>query len=222
MSKVIGYLRVSTLKQEIESQKTEIVDYCKRNGFKVDRWVKVEMSSRKSMKERGIEDLLAKLKKDDTLIVSELSRLGRSIQEVVWIVNKLIDKKVKFIAIKQGLVINGENDMQTKVMVTMFSLFAELERDLISMRTKNGLVKAKQKGVKLGNPRDLREYDHIRVKKADDFAESLRSTLKGYIDQGMSRREIVAKLNELGIESRTGKSWHLSTLMRTLKRLELA
>ena len=126
-----------------------------------------------------------------------------------------------FISIKQGLVIKGENDLQTKVTVTMFSLFAELERDLISMRTKNGLARAKAQGKKLGNPQDLRQWDKLRSKNADDFAESMRSTIVGYLDQGMSRRKIVDKLNELGIRSRNGKKWHLPTLYRLMQRLEL-
>ena len=86
------------------------------------------------------------------LIVSELSRMGRSVGEIITIVDMLVKRKIRFIAVKEGIRLNGSQDMQTKVMVTMFSLFAEIERDLISMRTKEGLAAAKASGKKLGRP----------------------------------------------------------------------
>jgi len=84
--------------------------------------------------------------------VSELSRLGRSLGEIIQIVDSLVKKKVRFIAIKQGLRINGRSEIQTKVMIAMFGLFAEIERDLLSERTKMRLANAKAKGKKLGRP----------------------------------------------------------------------
>ena len=151
--KAIGYLRVSTVKQDLDNQKLEILDYANKNGIRVDEFIKVEISSRKNMKERRIEELLDRLDHGDMLIVSELSRLGRSLGEVIQIVNELITKGVRFIAVKQGMNINGKADIQTKVMITMFGLFAEIERDLLSERTKMGLVNARAKGKKLGRPR---------------------------------------------------------------------
>ena len=87
------------------------------------------------------------------MIVSELSRLGRSVGQVVTFVDELIKRKIKLIAIKEGIDIDGKKDMQTKVMVTMFTLFAEIERDLISERTKQGLAAARAKGKLLGRPK---------------------------------------------------------------------
>jgi DNA invertase Pin-like site-specific DNA recombinase len=112
----------------------------------------VEISSRKDKDKRRITELFDKLKGEDTLIVAELSRLGRSTVEVISMVNTLIDMKVRFIAIKQNLVINGKNDIQTKVMITMFSLFSELERDMISNRTVEALKAKRAAGIKLGRP----------------------------------------------------------------------
>ncbi len=86
------------------------------------------------------------------LLVSELSRLGRSVGQVIQIVDTLIKKKIRFIAIKEGIRLNGKQDIQTKTMVTLFSLFAEIERDLISERTKQGLVAARERGKQLGRP----------------------------------------------------------------------
>ena len=151
--RTVGYLRISTSDQDLNNQKLEILDYADQNKFQIDEWIQIKISSRKSTKERLIDQLLEKLNTDDCLIVSELSRLGRSISEIITIIDTLIKKQVKVIIIKQGMLINGKNDMQTKVMVTMFSLFAEIERDLISERTKNGLARARAEGKLLGRPR---------------------------------------------------------------------
>ncbi len=150
--KTLGYLRVSTAKQDVQNQKLEILTYANTNKMTVEDFLTVEMSSRKTMKERRIDELLEKLDTGDTLIVSELSRLGRSLGEIIQIVDALVKKHVRFIAVKQNMVINGRNDIQTKVMITMFGLFAEIERDLLSERTKMGLANARAKGKKLGRP----------------------------------------------------------------------
>ncbi|ABB33355.1 Resolvase domain protein [Geobacter metallireducens RCH3] len=153
MAKTIAYLRVSTSQQDLKNQKFEILDYAQKNGLSIDDFVEVEISSRKSVEERKIDYLVSMLSQGDRVIVSELSRIGRSTVEVLNIINELASKKVFLIAIKQNLNINGSENLQAKVMVTMFSLFAELERDLISDRTKRALEARKAAGVKLGRPK---------------------------------------------------------------------
>lgn len=153
MSKVIAYTRVSTDSQDLKNQKLEILEYADKHKFQITEWSEIKVSSRKSTKDRLIDQLLNNLDTGDTLILSELSRLGRSVSQIITIVDTLIQKQVKVIIIKQGMLINGHNDIQTKMMVTMFSLFAEIERDLISERTKNGLARAKAEGKILGRPR---------------------------------------------------------------------
>lgn len=153
MGQVIAYLRVSTNQQDLKNQRYEILDYAQKNNIDVDDFVQVEMSSRKDTGERLIDYLFEKLESGDCVIVSELSRIGRSTAEVLGIINRLVTKKIKLIAIKQNLTVSGNGDMQTKVMVTMFSLFAELERDLISARTKRALEAKKAAGVKIGRPK---------------------------------------------------------------------
>ena len=96
------------------------------------------MSSRKTTAQRGIEDLLGTLSAGDRLVVSELSRLGRSLGQVIRIVDELVKQKVRFIAIKEAIRFEGKQDMQTKVMIALFGLFAEVERDLISLSQKSG------------------------------------------------------------------------------------
>lgn len=154
--KTIAYIRVSTDKQDCKNQRYEILNYCDSQKISVDQWLELEISSRKTLKERRIDELLGILFAGDRLIVSELSRLGRSTGEVIQIVKQLTDAKIEFRAIKQGMILNSVNgngaDMASKVMVTIFSLLAELERDLISDRTRIALAAARAKGVKLGRP----------------------------------------------------------------------
>ncbi len=147
---VTGYIRVSTEQQDVQNQRHEILEFANTHKLRVDKFIQIEISSRKDLKARGIEDLISRLKKGDVLIVSELSRLGRSIIEVISIINELIKREIRFVAIKQNLDIKGNHDMQSKVMVTIFSLLAELERDLISLRTKKALAAKRAQGVVLG------------------------------------------------------------------------
>ena len=151
--KTIAYLRISTNKQDVDGQKLAILDYIQKCNIKVDEFMEVQISSKKSNRERRIEELLQHLQPGDILIVSELSRLGRSLGQIVQLVDRLIRNKVKFVAIKEGIDVDGKQDMRSKVMVVMFGLFAELERDLISERTKEGLAAARMKGKRLGRPK---------------------------------------------------------------------
>jgi len=208
------------LKQDIDNQTHEIETYCNRSQISVDEWIKVEQSSRRTKKERRIDELLTKLSRNDTLIVSELSRLGRSLSEVVLLVDRLVQMKVRLVAIKQNIVLNGKPDPVTKAMIGLFSIFGEMERDMISQRTKNGLAHAKARGVKLGNP-NLKRDDKIKQKKAQRFAKSLHTTLEGYVSQGMTQRAIVNELNHVGIKTRRGGQWSLIQLQNVMKRLGL-
>ncbi|MDF1882612.1 recombinase family protein [Sulfurimonas sp. SAG-AH-194-C21] len=125
----LGYIRVSTEKQTVENQKHEILDYANKHNLGKVSFIQISMSSKKSTKDRRIDELISTLKEEDTLIVSELSRLARSLSGLFDIVNVLIAKSIKLIAIKQNMILNKNNinDMQNKVMLTMFSLMSELE-----------------------------------------------------------------------------------------------
>lgn len=151
---VIGYVRVSTNGQTVENQKQAISAYCSGAGLAITEWIEVCMSSRKDGAKRKLDVLKEKLKADDVLIVSELSRLARSVGQIANLVESLVtDKKVRLVCIKEGMDLNGKRDMASKVMLTMFSLFAEIERDLISERTKEGLARARSEGKLLGRPK---------------------------------------------------------------------
>jgi DNA invertase Pin-like site-specific DNA recombinase len=151
--KTIAYLRVSTGSQDLAHQKLAVLDYARQKRFAVDRFVEAQVSSREGRDKRRIDELLGALEAGDRLVVSELSRLGRSLGQVIQLVDELVKRKVRFIAIKEAIRFEGKQDMQTKVMVALFGLFAEVERDLISQRTKEGLAAARAQGRLLGRPK---------------------------------------------------------------------
>lgn len=153
MGNTIAYLRASTDKQDIQNQRYEILEYANRHGLRVDDWVAITISSRKTIKQRRIEELLEKLADADTLIVTELSRLGRSTAEVIDLINQLMRRQIRLVVIKQNLDLKADqHDMSSKIITTVFSLLAELERDLISLRTKEALAAKRAGGIKLGKP----------------------------------------------------------------------
>ena len=153
-SKTIAYIRASTNKQDADNQKLELLDYARKHSLKIDDFIKVTVSSNRNAKQRRINELLDKVTDHDTLMATELSRLGRSTAEEIGLVNQLLAKNIRVILTKQKLDISCQ-DMTSKIIVTLFSLFAELERDLISLRTKEALASKKAKGIRLGKPRGV-------------------------------------------------------------------
>lgn len=153
MKKTIAYLRVSTNDQDLNNQKFEILKYCQSNDIHISTFIEIEISSRKTIQKRRITELMEGLNSGDRVVVSELSRLGRSTVEVLSIINAMISNKVELHAIKQNIRITDNQDIQSKIIVTLFSLFAELERDLISQRTKSALQAKRAAGIKLGRPK---------------------------------------------------------------------
>jgi DNA invertase Pin-like site-specific DNA recombinase len=150
---VFAYIRVSTTTQDVQNQKFVILEFCNREGLKIDQWLEISVSSRKSTKERRIDELLETVNPGDCIIVSELSRLGRSVGQIAIMVAELNQKGVSLICLKEGIRSDRNGyDMTSKVQITMFSLLAEIERDLISMRTKEALAARKASGMKLGRP----------------------------------------------------------------------
>ena len=180
MGKIIAYLRASTDKQDLNHQKLELLEFGRKKSWKIDEFIEINVSSRKTLKQRRIDELVEKLNLDDMLVVTELSRLGRSTSEVIDIVNALIKKSVRVVIIKQNLDIS-QSDMNSKIILTLFSLFGELERDLISLRTKEALASKKREGQILGKPKGT-----IQKSKFDKDVDKIRELL-GY---GLSKRKI--------------------------------
>lgn len=146
-----GYIRVSTDKQTVENQRFEILEFAKRNGISVDRWFEETVSGTIVPEQRALGRLLSVIKKDDLIICSELSRLGRSLFMIISILNKLLESGARVWTIKDGYRLG--DDIQSKVLAFAFGLSAEIERNLISQRTKEALERRKREGIKLGRPK---------------------------------------------------------------------
>lgn len=168
--KTVAYLRVSKDTQDVNNQRLAILQFAQRERIQVDQFIEVTVSSRKSAKDRKIDMLLEQLREGDTLIVSELSRMGRSVGEIITIVDTLVKKRIRFLAVKEGIRLNGfqsYEDIQTKVMITLFGLFSEIERKLISMRTREALAAAKAAGKKLGRPKGVLGKSRLDSRKEE-------------------------------------------------------
>ena len=151
MNRVIGYLRVSTQEQDLEKNKSDILRLAnERQLFNVE-WIEEKVSGTKDWKKRKLGEEFSKLQRGDAVIVSELSRLGRSTLQILEIMQQAKERGIAVHAVKGGWVLNGS--MESKIVLTMLAMVAEIERDLISERTKEGLRARKAAGVILGRPK---------------------------------------------------------------------
>jgi DNA invertase Pin-like site-specific DNA recombinase len=150
--KTIAYVRVSTDAQDVTHQRLAVLEFARTERMVVDTFLESQASSRHSLKVRQIEVLFDSLERGDTLIVSELSRLGRSVGEIITTVDRLVHHQIRVFALKEGLRLTGAQDLQSRVVVTLFGLFAEIERTLLSLRTKEALAAARAAGKRLGRP----------------------------------------------------------------------
>lgn len=184
MSRILAYVRASSSKQDVDHQELEIHRFAAKEKMTIDEFITVKVSSRKDPVQRRINELMEKLDGCDTLLITEISRLGRSTSEIIQLINEIINKGIRLIAIKQNLDLR-KTDIQSKIMVTLLSLFSELERDLISIRTKEALASKKEKGIKLGKPKGT-----IQKSKFDDHKDQIIQWLK----DGVSIRRISKNL----------------------------
>jgi putative DNA-invertase from lambdoid prophage Rac len=146
-----GYIRVSTDKQTTENQRFEILKFAHERHLSIDRWIEETISATKKLSDRKLGALLTSMREDDILIVTELSRLGRSLLEVMSILHTLMEKDVKVFTTKERYELG--NNISSKVLAFAFSLSAEIERSMISSRTKEALARKKHEGKRLGRPK---------------------------------------------------------------------
>lgn len=146
-----GYIRVSTDKQTVENQRFEINRFCEKQEIIIDRWIEETISGNKDVEKRKLGRLLNRLKKDDVLICAELSRLGRNLLMIMSILNHCMKNDIKVWTIKDNYRLGS--DINSKVLAFAFGLSAEIERNLISQRTKEALARKKAEGVILGRPK---------------------------------------------------------------------
>lgn len=170
--KVIGYLRVSTIDQDTEKNEAHVLKFANSRDFGKVHFITETISGGKSWKVRKLAEVVDQLSENDILIVPELSRLGRSLIDILDCLKVLTEKKVKVYSVKENFQLNGE-DMQSKIMRTMLGLFAEIEKDLISMRTKEGLARARAEGRISGRPKN--SYQSKLDKHKDKIVEAIKS-----------------------------------------------
>ena len=147
---VIGYIRVSSNKQTMQHQHYEIQQFAEHNNINVDKWIEETITSRKPLNKRKLGQLLDELQDGDILIAAEISRLGRSLLEVMRILETCLNKNCQVWTLKENYRLG--NDIQSKVMAFAFGLSAEIERNLISQRTKASLDSIRATGKRLGRP----------------------------------------------------------------------
>ena len=148
---IYGYIRVSTDTQTTDNQRYEILKFADEKKLVIGSWIEETISSTKNLKERKLGTLLDQMTKDDILVVTELSRLGRSILEVMSILHSLMEKQAKVFTTKERYELG--NNINSKVLAFAFSLSAEIERSMISSRTKEALARKKNEGKVLGRPK---------------------------------------------------------------------
>ena len=174
---IYGYIRVSTDKQTLENQKFEILEFCGKRDIKIDKWVSETISATKKLNERKFGRLMKKLKKGDVVIVSEISRLGRNLLQIMGILNECMEKEVMVITVKEGYELG--NNINSKVLAFAFGLSAEIERSLISQRTKEALARKRAEGVVLGRPKGTSKFTSLKLypkrKKIQKMLEDGRS-----------------------------------------------
>jgi DNA invertase Pin-like site-specific DNA recombinase len=183
--KVIGYTRVSSDKQDLQKQEHLLLKYAQQQGLRVNDFIRVEISSRKDTKERRIDELLEWLDDGDVLLVAEVSRLGRNMFEVIDIIHQLGENGVEVIFIRQPEL--STVGPHRKLLLAIYSYFAEAEREFISVRTKQGLAAAKASGKKLGRPKGSRDKERV--------LDPHREQMKEYLDLGLSLRRIRTIIN---------------------------
>jgi len=148
---IYGYIRVSTDKQTVENQRYEINNFCSKQEIVVNKWIEETISGSKSVDDRKLGKLLKKMRKEDVLVCSELSRLGRNLLMIMGVLNECMNRDIQVWTIKDNYRLGS--DINSKVLAFAFGLSAEIERNLISQRTKEALARKKAEGVILGRPK---------------------------------------------------------------------
>lgn len=180
MMTIYGYVRVSSNLQHEENQHYEIEQFAIKNDLIINEWVEETISSGKELKKRKFSTLLKKLKKDDILITTELSRLGRKTFEIMSILNECLTKGCKVWTIKENYRLG--NDLNSQILAFAFSISAAVEKSLIAARTRETLARLKSNGVKLGRP--------IGSKNKSYKLEGKEQEIKDLLEKGVSKTNI--------------------------------
>lgn len=177
---VIGYIRVSSNKQTVEHQRFEIENFAKKEQIKINKWVEETISSRLPLTKRKIAEVMNEAQDKDIIISCEISRFGRSISEVLHILEVFLNKGCQVWTIKENYKLG--NNMQSKIVACIFGLAAEIERNLISERTKSSLANIRASGKKLGRPMKS-ENKKLKLSKNQE-------KIKLLLNEGFSKSQI--------------------------------
>ena len=194
-----GYIRVSSDKQTVENQRFEINNFCKKENLMIDGWIEETISGTKNYDKRKLGELLNRVQKDDLIICAELSRLGSNLFMIMEILHICMNKECKVWTIKDNYRLG--DDIQSKVLAFAFGLSAEIERNLISQRTKEALAMRKAQGIHIGRIAGT----HNQYLKLTGYEEIIQEMLSF----GISKAEIARRLNV-----------NRTTLWRFLKQTE--
>jgi DNA invertase Pin-like site-specific DNA recombinase len=177
-----AYLRVSTDQQDVDNQRHGILEYCNKNKINDLSFIEDTVSGKKKWKERKLGELIQlTMQSGDTLVVSEISRLARSTLQVLEILEVSADKNIAVHIAKQNLVFTEKGDITSTIMATVLGMVAQIEREFISMRTKEALAARKAAGMVLGRPKGKAEKVKLDAK---------RSEILSLLDKGVSKRSI--------------------------------
>jgi len=177
---IYAYIRVSSDKQTVENQRFEIKNFCRSNDMIIDHWFEETISGIQNLEKRELGKLLKKMKREDILICSELSRLGRNLLMIMGILNECMNRDIQVWTIKDNYRLGS--DINSKVLAFAFGLSAEIERNLISQRTKEALARKKAEGVILGRPKGSKS----KVKKLT----GKEAEIKNLLDKKVSKSAI--------------------------------
>ena len=179
---VYGYIRVSSDRQNVENQRFEICNFCKREQLDVDGWIEETVSGTKNYGAREIGYLLKKVRQGDLIICAELSRLGRNLFMILEILHVCLDKGCRVWTVKDHYRLG--DDLQSKVLAFAFGLSAEIERELISQRTREALRRKRMEGAVLGRPKG-RKTDEKKYK-----LYPMKSKIAELLEAGVSQQAI--------------------------------
>jgi len=185
---IIGYIRVSTEQQSMKNQKHKLLEYAQNNKLIIDEFIELEISSKKTQKDRLLDDVFSKLKNGDIFICTELSRLGRNMLEILNLIEKFNKLDIKIIFTNQPELSTNKNEALSSLLLAIYGYFAQTEREIISERTKQGLAAARASGKILGRPKGAKNKNRV----LDPFKDEI----KKYIDLGLMQTNILKIIND--------------------------
>jgi DNA invertase Pin-like site-specific DNA recombinase len=188
---IIGYIRVSSEQQSFLNQKHRILEYAQENKIVIDQFIELEISSRKTQKERLLDAAFEKLTNGDSFICTELSRLGRNMLEILNLIEKFNQNNINIVFTNQQE-LSTDNKALSSLLLAIYGYFAQTEREIISERTKQGLKAAREQGKILGRPKGSKNKNRV----LDSYVDEIENYLKLSLSQTSILKLINAKLEK--------------------------